>query len=306
MKQILFIIIFFALAINCAAQNSVTDSLRNEGKLDDAILEYKKMFIENPNKNENTYNLACAFALTYQHNDSAFYYLKIALDSDSTLWALTDPDLIGISEDERWNGIVKQQMKKYQAKNGKLINPEYAVKLLKLIMKDQSLDYQIDLAKKYYMETGKIPHWYYPINAWKDEIVLNNFNDMQAMLKKYGWPKYSTVGKLAADAPLLVINHNPSDEVRKMYIDTIKENCLSGEGSCLEYAKIQDRILVNEDQKQIYGMQFRYTEDQKLEPFLIKDPEYVDQRRFEIGLEPIKDYLKRKINYAWTVEQKTK
>jgi len=173
-------------------------------------------------------------------------------------------------------------------------------------MKDQALDYQIDLAKKYYMENGKIPHWYYPLSAWKNEIIQNNFKDMQSLLDKYGWPKYSTVGKLAADAPLLLINHHPSDDVRKMYIDKIKENCLTGEGSCMEYAKIQDRILVNDGKEQIYRMQFRFTPDQKMEPFPIKDPEYVDQRRFKIGLEPIKEYLKRKINYDWTIKQKTK
>ncbi|MBE9489941.1 MAG: hypothetical protein IMY67_06580, partial [Bacteroidetes bacterium] len=67
---------------------------------------------------------------------------------------------------------------------------------------------------------------------------------------------------------------------------------------------IQDRILVNENKPQIYGMQFRYNTERKLEPFPIIDPEYVDQRRKEIGLEPLKDYLKRKINYNWTIDQK--
>ncbi len=81
---------------------------------------------------------------------------------------------------------------------------------------------------------------------------------------------------------------------------------MDNEGSCMEYAKIQDRILVNENQPQIYGMQFRYNAQRTLEPFPIIDPEYVDQRRAEIGLEPLKDYLKRKINYHWTVAQKSK
>jgi hypothetical protein len=72
----------------------------------------------------------------------------------------------------------------------------------------------------------------------------------------------------------------------------------------MEYAKIQDRILVNENELQIYGMQFQYNADRKLEPFPIKDPEYVDQRRAEIGLEPLKEYLKRKIDFDFIVVQK--
>lgn len=54
-------------------------------------------------------------------------------------------------------------------------------------------------------------------------------------------------------------------------------------------------------------MQFRYNEENALEPFSFENPEYVvDQRRKETGLEPLKDYLRRKINYEWTVVQKNK
>ncbi|RLD39994.1 MAG: hypothetical protein DRI86_16100 [Bacteroidetes bacterium] len=127
---------------------------------------------------------------------------------------------------------------------------------------------------------------------------------MKKLITEHGWPKYSTVGKLAADAPLLIINHHESDSVRKVYLNQIKQSCIDNEGSCTEYAKIQDRILVGENKAQIYGMQFRYNKIRKLEPFPIIDPEYVDQRRKEIGLESLKVYLKRKINYNWTVNQK--
>jgi len=94
--------------------------------------------------------------------------------------------------------------------------------------------------------------------------------------------------------------------VRVKYLERVKTACLTNEGSCMEYAKINDRILVNTNQLQDFGMQFRYDKNRDMEPFPIKDPEYVDQRRAAIGLEPLKEYLKRKINYDWTVEQKKK
>jgi hypothetical protein len=102
----------------------------------------------------------------------------------------------------------------------------------------------------------------------------------------------------------LVINHHEKEEVRIKYLPKIKEACLKGEGSCFEYAKIQDRILVNTKKLQLYGMQFTYDENRNLIPFRIKDPEYVDRRRFDIGLVPLKQYLKRKINYDFKVSQK--
>ncbi len=285
--------------------NEAADQLRKEGKLAEAIEAYKTTYSQSPDNWQNTYDLACAFALTYQ-TDSAFHYLKIALEGEESLWPLADSDLFALAGDPRWEEVETYLIQKFQKQNGALPQPEYAKQLLRLIIKDQALDYYIDQAKAAYMKEGSIPQWYYPLGAYKQQIIEENYERLQKLLEKNGWPKYSTVGKLAADAPLLVINHHESESVRIKYLPQIKEACLEKEGSCMEYAKIQDRILVNTDQKQIYGMQFRYNANRELEPFPIQDPEYVDQRRFEIGLEPLKDYLKRKINYEWTVEQKKK
>ncbi|CAM1345086.1 DUF6624 domain-containing protein [Tenacibaculum amylolyticum] len=303
MKKLLFIIVALC-SIDLVAQKK-GDEYRREGELDKAIDAYKKEFRSSPENSNNTYNLACAYALQYQ-KDSAFHYLELALKNDTTLWALADNDLLSLSEDKRWSLIENRQLKKYQEQKGKLPKVTYAKELLRLIMKDQALDYQLDMAKLYFMKKAKVPHWYYPIAKMKEEISKGNFIKMEKLLEENGWPTYSTVGKIAADAPLLVINHHKEDEIRKKYLTRIKQACENKEGSCLEYAKIHDRILVNDGKKQLYGMQFRYNENRNLEPFPIASPEYVDKRRKTIGLEPLKQYLKRKINYNWKVEQKNK
>lgn len=306
-KMRYIIMIFSIFVLNYSFGQSINaDQLRNEGNLEGAIVEYEKIYVQEPENRTNTYNLACAYALTYYQMDSAFHYLSIALRDDKSLWPLSDPDLISMITDPRWKDIEAQQMDKYQAEKGPLKEPEYARKLVMLIKKDQALDYYIDLAKKHFMEKGNAPHWYFPLSAMKQEIAKSNFTEMQSLLEEYGWPKYSTVGKLAADAPLVIINHHESEDIRKQYLAQIKGACIIGEGSCMEYAKIQDRILVNTDQLQIYGMQFRYNDKRELEPFPIINPEYVDSRRKEIGLEPLNEYLKRKINYDWKVKQKKK
>jgi len=305
MKKIIYLasILFISIVYG---QKSEGNTFRRNGDLDSAIKAYKKEFISNPSNSKNTYNLACAFALTYIQNDSAFHYLNIALKNDYSLWTLADNDLISLTNDVRWKDVEVQQLNKYQEKNGLLKQSEYAIQLLRLIIKDQALDYQMDLAKAYFMKNGKAPHWYYPIAQMKQDIASDNFNTMDSLITQYGWPTYSTVGKLAADAPLLIINHHESDDIRIKYLNQIKNACMSQEGSCMEYAKIQDRILVNSNQAQIYGMQFRYNEKRVLEPFPIENPEFVDHRRSKIGLEPLKDYLKRKINYVWNIVQKEK
>ena len=135
----------------------------------------------------------------------------------------------------------------------------------------------------------------------KKEITEGNFAIMEKLIAEKGWPTYAMVGKLAADGPLLIINHHKEEVIRIRYLPKIKRACLKGEGSCIEYAKIQDRILVNTGESQLYGMQFRYNNKRELEPFSIQDPKNVDNRRKEIGLEPLKEYLKRKINYDWKI-----
>ena len=297
-------LLFFALTSTILSQ-SKADNFRKEGALAKAIKAYKTAYTKNTSDAHNTYNLACAYALTYQ-KDSAFHYLTIALENDTRLWALADNDLLTLTGDERWGNIEKNQFEKFQAKNGKLKKPDYAKQLLRFIMKDQALDYQLDMAKRFYMKHGSIPHWYYPIAAQKKEIGKGNFSRIEQLISTHGWPTYTMVGKLAADAPLIIINHLESEKMRIKYLPQIEEACLQKEGSCMEYAKINDRILVNTNKFQIYGMQFRYNSKRQLEPFPIKDPEYVDQKRMAIGLEPIKKYLKRKINYTWTIAQKYK
>ena len=296
-KNLLLVFIVFSLSI---FSQSKGDVFREEGSLEKAIVAYKADLEKDAENYNNVYNLACAYALMYK-KDSAFYYLKKALNKNSSLWALADNDLLSLTKDKRWKIIEQQQLAKYQKEKIKLKSPIYAKQLLQLIMKDQSFDYQLDMAKRYYMKKGKAPHWYYPIAQMKKEITEGNFAIMEKLIAEKGWPTYTKVGKLAADGPLLIINHHKEEAIRIKYLPKIKRACLKGEGSCIEYAKIQDRILVNTGESQLYGMQFRYNNKRELEPFSIQDPKNVDNRRKEIGLEPLKEYLKRKINYDWKI-----
>lgn len=304
MKNIYSVLLMFMMPGFLLGQESAGDKLRREGDLEGAIRAYKEAYVQNPDDQKNTYKLASTIALIYQMPDSAFHYLDIALENDNSLWALADPDLIALSADPKWEAIEESQLQKYQQANGPLKSPVYARELLSMIAMDQALDYQIDMAKAHFAKNGKIPHWYYPLAKMKSQISEGNFERLQELLQTEGWPNYSKVGKLAADALLLAINHHESDQVRELFIDQIKEACLAGEGSCMEYAKIQDRILVNKGKPQVYGMQFRYNSERQLEPFPVENSEKVDQRRTAIGLEPLKVYLKRKINFDWTIEQK--
>tara|TARA_R110001592_G_scaffold101098_1_gene286279 strand:- start:1488 stop:2405 length:918 start_codon:yes stop_codon:yes gene_type:complete len=280
--------------------------LLEEGNLEGAMNAFGQAFMTNPSDSETAYQLTKTLALMNQV-DTAFYFLNVALQNDNSLMRLADFNLYSLTTSPKWKQVEDLQMDKFQSAHGQLKNPTYTKALLSIIMKDQSLDYYVDLAKVEYSKKGQVPHWFYPVTFLKNEFITNqNFEEMKNLIKKYGWPTYSMVGELASDAPLLVINHHPDDQVRKDFLPMIKEACEKGEGSCIEYAKIYDRILVNDGLPQFYGMQFEFNADRKLIPTTIENPEYVDQRRKAIGLEPLKDYLKRRINFDFEVTQKEK
>jgi hypothetical protein len=57
-------------------------------------------------------------------------------------------------------------------------------------------------------------------------------------------------------------------------------------------AYLTDRVLLAEGKKQIYGTQY-HTVDGKMEPKPLEDPENVDRRRAEAGLEPLAEYARQ-------------
>ena len=302
MRNTVLVITFILICGKIWAQKT-GDQYKKEGNLDSAMYTYGAQSFANPTDTEVAYKLATTLGLMNYEVDTAFFFLRLGLQNNNSLLPLADSDLYFLSFDPRWEAIEEMQFKKYQEENGTLKNPEYAKRLIRIIQKDQALRYFQHQANPFYVKHERAPHWLYPILAFKARNVQENYTEVMNLLDQYGWPTYSMVGDLAADAPLLVINHVVDEETRMKYLPQIKEACFNSEGSCMEFAKIQDRILVNTGKPQIYGMQFQYNEDRQLEPFPIQDPEYVDQRRKEIGLEPLKDYLKRKIDYDFKVAQ---
>jgi len=212
MRNLILLLSLLFVDVLSSAQSPKGDSLKMAGDIEGAIKAYRAAFKEDAKDEKNTYALAAAMAHTYNRTDLAFKYLNIALEENNSLWALVDNDLLSMTQDERWEGIVTQQMDRFQKENGALKEPVYAKKLLHMIMTDQALDYQIYMARQSYMKNGHMPHWYFPMAQLKQDISKDNFSEMEELLKEYGWPTYSMVGELAADAVLLAINHH---EVKK-------------------------------------------------------------------------------------------
>ena len=121
------------------------------------------------------------------------------------------------------------------------------------------------------------------------------------IIDKYGWLGISQVGRLANTTLWSVLQHG-SVTSKEKYAPLLKESVLKKESRPIHYARLIDRMLINSDKAQLYGTQINY--DNKEPTFYeIKQPEFVDKRRNEIGLNSLKEYAtSRKIE--WNITQK--
>ena len=108
-----------------------------------------------------------------------------------------------------------------------------------------------------------------------------------SIIEKCGMPTLKEVDQKQMDAIWLGLQHS-TKEIRKKYFPQIEKAVKNGDLSKQQYALMKDRILMDEGKPQIFGSQIK---NGKL--YDLEDPKTVNERRQEMGLEPIEDYLKR-------------
>lgn len=294
MKTLFSLFIFLSAQLSFA-QTNAADSLRKEGDLPAAINAYRTYYFSNPENVDNIYNLACAFALTKQ-TDSTFKYLEIALKDEVNVRTFSDPDFYFVIQDPRWNALRNEMILKVEAEYGTYDNRDLAIELWTMKLKDQAFYYHLSIADN---KTVKSAIW-----ELKHQINTKNVTRLEAILEAYGWPTTSYVKGSAAQAAFLIVQHADL-ETQKKYLPMMRDAADKGEASWSSLALLIDRIEMREGRPQIYGSQIRGDGNGNFEVYDIIDPEYVNQRREEVGLEPLESYVKN-WNIEWTVKQKEK
>ncbi|HKQ53621.1 MAG TPA: DUF6624 domain-containing protein [Pyrinomonadaceae bacterium] len=126
----------------------------------------------------------------------------------------------------------------------------------------------------------------------QDAIDNKNKRKLDRLVERYGWPTKSMVGSEASGAAFLVVQHGDPAYMKK-YFPLIKAAAAKGEAKPGQAAMMEDRMLMNEGKKQIYGTGAQtdpVTNELKLWP--IENEEEVDARRAAVGLPPLAEYLK--------------
>lgn len=158
------------------------------------------------------------------------------------------------------------------------MNTELKRQLLEMVEEDQRV--RAELAA-----TGELFQGYAPKMA---EVHHRHAQELEAMIEQYGWLGKSLVGDDGANAAWLILQHaigNP--ELQRRSLPILQEAVASGEAEPAHAAYLEDRIRFFERRPQRYGTHFDWDENGEMSPYLLEDPDRVDEYRQAVGLSPL-------------------
>ena len=168
---------------------------------------------------------------------------------------------------------------------------ELSVGIGKMIGADQALRFGTTKANMDgipYEEISKHPMFLRKLGR----VDIQNARRMKFIVKKYGWPIISEFGEHTAHDAWLLVQHMDADvQFQENILSRMTELLPKGECIKADYALLYDRVQVNTGKAQLYGSQGQCVgHDHLWRPKPISNPETVDQRRAEMGLEPMAEY----------------
>jgi len=260
--------------------------------------KYAEAFAALGNKGSlvDRYNAACSWAIANQPDSSFVQLLKIAEDGNYTdlKYITSDPDLTSLHTDERWNlliGKIEFNRKDFD---------EYLMSVLDTIYQEDQ-GYRLrahEIENKFGRESEEMKA-HVKILLEKDSmhlIIVEN------ILEERGWLGADIIGNQGTITLFLVIQHS-NFETQERYLPMMREAVKNGNAHASHLALLEDRVALGKGEKQIYGSQIGQdsaTGEYYLSPLL--DPDNVDKRRAEVGLDPIQDYLSN-WGLTWDVEK---
>ena len=246
------------------------------------------------------YNAACTWALA-SVPDSAFYHLnRLATKSNYTNYShiTADSDLNSLHVDTRWKPLL-EKVKSNKDKSEENLNKPLVAILENIYVEDQKYRQQIDdIQQKYGWESKEMKDHWKIINE-KDSV---NLIKVEAILDQHGWLGADVVGGQGNSTLFLVIQHS-NQKTQEKYLPMMRDAVKNGKAQGGSLALLEDRVALGQGKRQLYGSQIgRDPETQAYFVSPLEDPDNVDKRRAEVGLEPLADYISN-WQMKWDVKQ---
>ena len=128
--------------------------------------------------------------------------------------------------------------------------------------------------------------------AQMKKLDADNTARIEAIIRKYGWPRLKLIGQDGTEAFFLLAQH-ADPAFRKKVLPLVQQAYKSHDLTGQNYALFIDRVLVESGKPQIYGTSAKpFSEWNGKEPVLapIEDQINVDKRRADVGLMPLSEY----------------
>lgn len=246
------------------------------------------IFCDNP---ADLYAVAAAFALAGD-KEEALKQLNTAAEKGYSRIEhfVQDPDFRTLISDNRY-----QEVLKIIAQNNAIVqqayNAELAAELEKILELDQSI-------RKEESEQAS------SVERIKQIMSIDSTNRVRVceIIDQYGWLGNEQIGRNGNQGLFLVIQHSDKATQEK-YLPHMREAVRRGNADFSELAMLEDRVLMNQGKKQIYGSQVGYNEiDGSLYMVPVEDPDQLNARRACAGMIPIAEYLSY-FGLSWNLEE---
>jgi len=175
----------------------------------------------------------------------------------------------------------------------------YLVQQLDTIYHDDQ-DFRLlsdSIVKKYGQQSKEVLDLWQMIRQ-RDSI---NLIKVRAIIDKYGWLGSDVIGAYGNATLFLVIQHTDLS-VQEKYLPIMRDAVKKGTARGSDLALLEDRVLIRNGKKQIYGSQISKYLDSSRYVAPLEDPDNVDKRRSEVGLKPMSVYLTY-FDMKWDIEQ---
>ncbi len=133
------------------------------------------------------------------------------------------------------------------------------------------------------------------LNGYHQEMeALHNSNakELYQIMDTIGYPTAEKIGQEASDAAWLIIQHSIGQpEFMKKSAKLLEEAVRKNKADPKSLAYLTDRIAVFEGKPQLYGTQFDWDENGKMNPNPFDDLTKVNQRRKAIGLNTLQEQI---------------
>lgn len=120
--------------------------------------------------------------------------------------------------------------------------------------------------------------------------AADNTFALRRIIEEHGWPGHRLVGEVGANAAWWIAQHADHDRDFQQQSLTLLMGAVQAEDAApRQFANLTDRCRVHAGLPQVYGTQYSHRNGELIR-YEVEDPESLDARREELGLEPAAEF----------------